>query len=54
MFLERINERRISVDRLSVISLEEAIALADRTAALRKREFYGRAVISSSDARRDH
>lgn len=49
-FLPRQGETRISVDRLSVAPLDEALAIADDRDSARNRNFYGWAVVSVANA----
>lgn len=49
-FLPRQGETHISVDRLSIAPLNEALAIADARDGARNRNFYGWAVVSASNA----
>ena len=49
-FLEKQGESRISIDRLSVAPLDEAIAIADARGVARNRTFYGWAAVVSEVA----
>lgn len=50
LFLEKEGETRLSVDRLDDVPPAEAVEIADRMAAARRRQFYGWAVIVVEDA----
>ena len=50
VFLEREGEPRLSVDRLDRASPGEAVRIAQRVAAARRRRFYGWAVIAAERA----
>ena len=53
VFLTKAGETRISVDRLSVAPLSDAVALAEAAAADRGRTFYGWAAVDAGAARRN-
>ena len=50
VFLERPGVTRISVDRLDSAPPDEAVAIADETAAARRARFYGWAVVTARQA----
>ncbi len=49
VFLEKLGETDISVDRLSVAPPDEAIAIADNVALERNKIFYGWAVVTTEE-----
>lgn len=49
-FLPRQGETHISVDRISIAPLNEALVIADARDGARNRNFYGWAVVSASNA----
>ena len=51
VFLEKLRERNISVDRLSVASLEEVEKISDGVAAGRGASFYGWAIVAAKRIR---
>lgn len=53
IFLERVGETSISVDRLSVAPMDEAVEIADGIGEMRNRQFYGWAVVTNEDAARN-
>ena len=52
-FLETEGQTDISVDRLSIAPAKEAVAIADNVGAARSRTFYGWAVVTAEEARRN-
>lgn len=53
VFLEKTGEIELSVDRLSIAPLQKAVENADTVAKKRNRNFYGWAVLTTSDARKN-
>ena len=51
VFLEKLGEPKISVDRLSVAPLEEVVKIAVRVAAVRGASFYGWAIVAAERIR---
>lgn len=52
-FLEKVGQTDISVDRLSIAPEEEAVAIADNVGTARNRTFYGWAVVTAEESRRN-
>lgn len=52
VFLEKKGEQRISVDRLSKAPTNEAVLIAEKTAAHRQKPFFGWAVVTAANARK--
>ena len=52
-FLEKEGQTDISVDRLSIAPEKEAVAIADNVGAARNRTFYGWAVVTAEESRRN-
>ena len=51
VFLEKLGERKISVDRLSVAPLEDVVKISERVAAERGASFYGWAIVAAKRIR---
>ena len=51
VFLEKLGEPKISVDRLSVAPLEEVVEIAERVAGARDASFYGWAIVAAKRIR---
>ena len=51
VFLEKLGEPKISVDRLSVAPLEEVVKIAERVAGVRGASFYGWAIVAAKRIR---
>lgn len=51
VFLEKLGEPKISVDRMSVAPLEEVVKVAERVAAGRDASFYGWAIVTAKRIR---
>ena len=50
VFLEKVGQTDISVDRLSIAPEEEAVAIADNVGTARNRTFYGWAVVTAEES----
>ena len=50
VFLERVGQNELSVDRLSIGETADLVVIAERRASVRERTFYGWAVVVASTA----